>query len=92
MSGDEAKHGFPPDELPRTLPQLAQFKNINIRGLMAMAHRIGGQDVAKRDFALLRQLRDQLDTDQYSNVSLDELSMGMSGDYQQAGICLVLLE
>lgn len=84
ISGDEAKHGFAPDELEPLLPQLAEFSNVSIRGLMGMAHREGGPDVARRDFAAARELRDRLQSSLPDNISLDELSLGMSGDFPEA--------
>ena len=44
----------------------------------------GGDDAARRDFAALRQLRDSLQLTCPMGVSLTELSMGMSGDYEIA--------
>ena len=48
---------------------------------MAMASREGGAEQARRDFAHLRGLRDQVAA---TNWPLPELSMGMSGDFEQA--------
>jgi PLP dependent protein len=83
-SGDEAKHGFSPDELEGTLPDLAAFPNVEIRGLMCMAGLGTDADGARGDFAALRELRDRLRGNYPPEVSLDELSMGMSGDYEVA--------
>ena len=44
----------------------------------------GGPDDAARDFARLFQLREQLRANCPPGVALDELSMGMSGDYEAA--------
>jgi uncharacterized pyridoxal phosphate-containing UPF0001 family protein len=38
-------------------------------------------DVARRNFAALRELRDALLANRPENVCLDELSMGMSADF-----------
>ncbi|MDH3717016.1 MAG: YggS family pyridoxal phosphate-dependent enzyme [Planctomycetota bacterium] len=84
ISGDPEKHGFAADQLPAILPQLAESTHVAIGGLMAMAHRQGGRDVARHDFAALRTLRDRLLIDAPANVSLAELSMGMSGDFEDA--------
>jgi pyridoxal phosphate enzyme (YggS family) len=84
ISGDQEKHGFAADQLPGLLPQLAESSHVAIGGLMTMAHRQGGREVARRDFAALRTLRDQLLMDAPANVSLAELSMGMSGDFEDA--------
>ncbi len=84
ISQEPAKHGFPPDTLASLLPQLAAAPHVAIEGLMAMAHRQGGPETARRDFAALRQLRDRLQADAPQHVRLNELSMGMSGDFEEA--------
>ena len=84
VSGDEAKHGFLPAEIEPLLPALAALQNAEIRGLMCMAVREGDLDVARRNFADLRSLRDRLAQNAPPNVSLSELSMGMSGDFEVA--------
>jgi PLP dependent protein len=84
VSGEAAKHGFSPEEIEPFLAALPVSRNISIRGLMCMAALEGGQDVARRDFAALRQLRDRLRPRCPPGVTLDELSMGMSGDFEVA--------
>ena len=49
-----------------------------------MAGLKGGKDRARRDFAALRQLRDKLLCICPDHVTLDDLSMGMSGDFEEA--------
>ncbi len=51
---------------------------------MAMAHREGGTEVARKDFAAVRELRDRLANNLPDGVSLSELSLGMSGDFEEA--------
>ena len=51
---------------------------------MTMAALEGGPDIAARNFATLRELRDKLKPNTPSNVVLNELSMGMSGDFEVA--------
>jgi pyridoxal phosphate enzyme (YggS family) len=84
ISGDATKHGFAPDEVEPLGEQLAQFKNLDLRGLMGMASREGDLSAARREFAALRALRDRLRTAWGGRFTLDELSMGMSGDYEVA--------
>jgi hypothetical protein len=83
-SGEVAKHGLPPGEVEPLLRVAACYRNIAVRGLMCMASLEGGLDAARRDFAALRQLRDHLRNDCPAEVTLDELSMGMSGDFEVA--------
>jgi PLP dependent protein len=83
-SGETAKGGFAPGEIEPELAALADFRHLEIRGLMCMAALEGGLDVARRNFAALRILRDRLRANCPANIALDELSMGMSGDYEVA--------
>ncbi len=84
VSGDAAKHGFEPESIEPFLEQLPQHGNVEVRGLMCMAGLEGGLDAARRQFASLRRLRDRLQPVAPNGVCLDELSMGMSGDYEVA--------
>jgi pyridoxal phosphate enzyme (YggS family) len=84
VSGDKSKHGFAPQELEPLLPQLAELNHLEIRGLMCMAGLEGGRDQARADFSRLRELRDQLKPIAPPTISLDELSMGMSDDFDVA--------
>ena len=84
ISGDPAKHGFAPAELSSHLEALATLAGVEIRGLMAMAGKPDDPAAARADFARLRQLRDRLQAACPAGVALDELSMGMSGDYEVA--------
>jgi PLP dependent protein len=84
ISGEPAKDGFAPEAVGPFLAELASYKNVAVHGLMCMAGLEGDLDSARREFAALRNLRDRLRPDCPPGVSLDELSMGMSGDYEVA--------
>lgn len=84
ISGDAAKHGFTPSEIPAALRQIAALSRLKIVGLMGMASLEGGRDQAQADFAALRELRDSLRIDCPDEISLEELSMGMSHDFDLA--------
>lgn len=84
VSGEAAKHGFAPDELAPLGPRLATLAHVEVRGLMCMAGRDSDPDQARREFERLRLLRDRLRDDWPDRMHLDELSMGMSGDFQAA--------
>ena len=85
ISGDITKTGLPPEELK---PLLAgDFPHVEIRGLMGMASLTGGSERARRDFAHLREMRNDLIKFCSGSVSLAELSMGMSGDFDVAIEC-----
>ena len=84
ISREAAKHGFAPEEIEPFLPKLIDLTHIEVRGLMCMAGLEGGNEEARRDFANLRTLRDRLRAIGSASICLDELSMGMSGDYEIA--------
>ncbi len=84
ISGEGAKQGLEPSEVEPLLAELAGLTHVEVRGLMGMASLEGGLDAARRDFARLRDLRDRLRGNCPPSVALDELSMGMSGDYEVA--------
>jgi pyridoxal phosphate enzyme (YggS family) len=83
-SSDPAKHGLAPPEVAQALSQLAGLAHVQLRGLMAMAGRPDDPPAARDDFRQLRELRDRLRADCPATIVLDELSMGMSGDYEIA--------
>jgi pyridoxal phosphate enzyme (YggS family) len=84
ISGDSAKHGFRPADVAAALAGLADLRHVCVRGLMAMAGRPDDLPAARVDFRALRELRDRLRVDCPASITLDELSMGMSGDYEIA--------
>jgi pyridoxal phosphate enzyme (YggS family) len=80
LDGDPGRGGMAPGDVKRLL-DAAVDGPVKIRGLMGMASAPGpsGDDgTARRQFAALRALRDRLATD---HPGLEELSMGMSGDF-----------
>ena len=84
VSGEGAKHGFDPVSVEPYLEELARLEHVEVRGLMCMAGLEGGPERARRDFASLRGLRDRLRPSCPDGLSMDELSMGMSGDFEAA--------
>ena len=72
VSGDEAKHGFAPEQLPDVLPELTSFPHVEVRGLMCMAGLGTGPERARGDFTALRKLRERLRSNCPDGVSIDE--------------------
>ena len=83
-SGDATKQGFTADEVRALLPTLSNYPHVEVAGLMTMAALDGNDAVAHANFAALRTLRDELASAAPPNVNLQELSMGMSGDFEIA--------
>lgn len=84
VSGDAAKHGFGPGAVAEALASAPLWTHLRIRGLMTMAGWGTDAEEARRDFVRLRELRDRLLTVAPPGVELDQLSMGMSGDFEVA--------
>ena len=81
------KTGLAPDELLPFLRQMKDFKNIRIRGLMAMMPYTHDTAELERLFLEMRALFDRMRDEAVAGVEMRELSMGMSNDYQIAARC-----
>jgi pyridoxal phosphate enzyme (YggS family) len=81
VSGEESKFGFSPSALPTALEELLPLPHLRVEGLMTMAPFSENPDCARPVFEELRKLRDALSA--ANGHPLKELSMGMSGDFEQ---------
>ena len=81
ISGEPSKFGFTPTSLPASLEELLPLPHLRVEGLMTMAPFSENPDSARPVFEGLRKLRDALST--ATGHTLKELSMGMSGDFEQ---------
>ena len=84
VSGESAKHGFSQQDMPRVLEFVSGLGHVQVQGLMCMAGLVGDADDARREFAMLRAIKEEFESDVPANVELKELSMGMSGDFDIA--------
>ena len=85
LSEEEAKTGFTPGspELRQALERASGLQQVRVRGLMTIAPLDERPETARVCFRQLRDLRDEL-ARQYQRIELQELSMGMSGDFDVA--------
>jgi hypothetical protein len=81
---EETKAGVTADELEGLVKQLATFPNLKICGLMAIPPHSDNPEESRRWFRAMRRLADSIDALNLPNVSMDELSMGMSNDFEVA--------
>jgi PLP dependent protein len=84
VSGETTKHGLRPDEVGQLISQMNDLEHVAVLGLMTMSGLGSTPDQKRREFAALRELRDNLGVVHRPNVVLKELSMGMSDDYEIA--------
>ena len=84
ISAEDTKSGISTDEAPRLIAEISRLKNLAVKGLMTMPPYFYQPQKVQPFFAALRELRDQISEQILPNVSLDELSMGMTGDFEVA--------
>ncbi len=83
-AGEEQKGGVPFEETEAFLKRIAPLEGIEIRGLMAVMPLTDDREALEGLFARMRGLFDRLREKDLAGVAMEELSMGMSGDYTLA--------
>ena len=85
ISHDAEKHGVEPEQVLETLDNIGQYNKIVVEGLMGMAGLESDEVQIHREFERLRKTAESArERGLPPNVSLTELSMGMSGDFEIA--------
>ena len=84
IGAEDTKSGISTDEASRLVAEISQLKNLAVKGLMTMPPYFYQPEKAQPFFAALREMRDQIKEQSLPHVSLDELSMGMTGDFEVA--------
>lgn len=83
-SGETSKYGLDPDEVGAFLHRLAPYSFLRVRGLMTLAVFSPDPERVRGCFALMRRLRERLCQESRLAEQLQELSMGMSSDFEIA--------
>jgi len=84
-SSEPSKYGMAPDEVPAFLRRIStEFPTLRVQGLMTLAVNSPELAEVRACFRALRELRDRLAQENIPGISLDRLSMGMSGDFELA--------
>ena len=84
IAKEETKAGVYVENTRQLLQDISRLENITIRGLMTMPPYFNAPEKARPFFAALRELRDRINDEAIPNVSLADLSMGMTGDFETA--------
>ncbi len=84
VSGEESKDGFSVPELQDGWPEILDVDDVVIEGLMTMAPRSDDPEQSRPFFRALCELRDQLVAASARDITLEQLSMGMSNDFAVA--------
>ncbi|AHM59534.1 alanine racemase domain-containing protein [Flammeovirgaceae bacterium 311] len=84
IAKEETKFGLSEEELFALLnnPEIQQLRHVQITGLMGMATNTGDGELIRQEFRYLKSLFEQIKLNyQLGNITMHELSMGMSSDY-----------
>ena len=84
IGAEESKSGFTPEAAMQTAAKMAEFPHCRLKGLMAIPPASEHEGDNCRYFAEMRNLFVDISAKKYDNVSMECLSMGMSGDYPDA--------
>lgn len=83
-SGEESKFGISPQNALDLIQQVAALKNLRIQGLMTIGLFSAEEEAVRKCFRLLKNIQQEAIALDLPDVSLTELSMGMSGDLEIA--------
>ncbi|MBQ3906861.1 MAG: YggS family pyridoxal phosphate-dependent enzyme [Lachnospiraceae bacterium] len=84
IAEEESKFGITTDEAPALAEEIAALPGISLKGLMTIAPYVTNPEENREVFAKLRQLAIDISAKNIDNVTMNVLSMGMTGDYEVA--------
>ena len=84
VAGEESKFGFAPEEVEEAAREIAKYPHVHIQGLMTIAPFVENSEENRGVFKKLYELYVDMKRKNIDNVTMDVLSMGMTGDYQVA--------
>lgn len=84
IAGEASKHGIAPEELEALVRKVAVFPHLKLRGLMTVAPYTAVPEENRPYFRKMKQLVVDINSKNIDNVYMDNLSMGMTGDYEIA--------
>ncbi|HET6363532.1 MAG TPA: YggS family pyridoxal phosphate-dependent enzyme [Nitrospirota bacterium] len=84
ISGEASKAGVAPENAAALIKDAVKLKNISIKGLMTIPPFSDNPEDSRPYFKKLRELSESVERENIPGVSMKELSMGMSGDFEVA--------
>ena len=84
MAGEASKGGIAPDEAEAFVRRVSQFENLQIKGFMTIAPFVEEAESNRVYFRALRNLAVDIASKNIDNIEVNELSMGMTGDFEVA--------
>lgn len=84
IANEETKFGTSAEDAMLLVEEISQLENIAIKGLMTIAPNVSDPEENRLYFRKIKQLSVDIDRKNIDNVSMEILSMGMTGDYMVA--------
>lgn len=84
IANEESKFGISKDETIQMVRDIAKLDHLKIKGLMTIAPFVEDPEDNRLYFREIKQLSVDINNQNIDNVSMDVLSMGMTGDYMVA--------
>ena len=84
VAGEESKFGVSVQEAPSLIEQICCLPGLQVKGLKTIAPYVEDPEENRIVFRNLRKLSVDIREKNFDNVTMDILSMGMTGDYEVA--------
>ena len=84
VAGEESKFGFSCEEVEAAVRDISAFPHVGIQGLMTIAPFVTEAEENREIFRKLYQLFIDIKSKNIDNVTMNVLSMGMTGDFEVA--------
>ena len=81
VAGEESKFGTTLNDAKDLVKKIASLSNVKVKGLMTIAPYVVDPEENRQYFVDLRNLLIDINRENIDNISMDVLSMGMTGDY-----------
>ncbi|SER53208.1 YggS family pyridoxal phosphate-dependent enzyme [Lachnobacterium bovis] len=84
IAEEESKFGLKKEDVLNTITEISKMPNIKVDGLMTIAPYVVNPEENRNFFRKIKQLAVDISNQNIDNVSMNILSMGMTGDYEVA--------
>jgi pyridoxal phosphate enzyme (YggS family) len=84
IAEEDSKSGVQTQDTLALIREISLLENLSVKGLMTMPPYFNAPEKARPFFKALRHLRNDIRSAHIPGVSMNELSMGMTGDFEVA--------
>lgn len=84
VAEEPSKSGFKLEEVLPFIEKILDFKNIKVHGLMTIAPYTEDEELLRKIFKAMFNLKEDIAKRNYENLTMEYLSMGMTNDYEIA--------